>query len=344
LWGVTQLRGWGLVKVRQALSDGVELDDLLLRHKHLLPFPLSELDQRWLRMEAATKSVGGQVVCMDDPNYPLNLCQLVDAPPILHVKGQISAWQKPMIAVVGTRKCTDYAARWAYRLGAQIAESGGTVVSGLAMGVDIAAMRGALDAGGSVIACLGHGLEKIYPVGHRKWANGMLAEGAWISEYPVASRVDRWCFAQRNRIVAGMAERTVLVQSPQRGGGMITAELAADYHRDVLILNPKDEAAIWQGNRAWIDQGALAIQEVTEVPIAAHSSPMNAPKKHLPPAPILELWKALQGSGGCSVKTLSMEVNLVPSRVRSQLMVLELGGWVRRSPGGWFVPLDVSSL
>lgn len=335
-WGMTQLQGWGPLKAHRAyLEVGKCVESLLHRHGHRLPFPLGELEQRWHAVDEQTRLAGGRALTWDDADYPRGLAQLADPPPVVYVKGQTPFPSHPTVAVVGTRRCTDDAARWAYQAGAHIATCGGTVVSGLALGIDIAAMRGALDAGGRVVACLGHGLERIHPKGHQRWAEAMLERGAWITEYPIHTRVDRWHFAHRNRIVAGMAEATLLVQSPANGGGMITARLAVESHRDLLVLEPYDHRPAWQGNRDWLEQGATAVRRVEEVmhgPLPAQ--PLVA--RRSPPPGLVAVWEALQGSGGCSVEALSEATNLPETRVRRQLLALELGGWVRRSPGGWF--------
>lgn len=339
---MTQLQGMGLVKARRALAEAGDVDELLRRHAHRLPFPLAELPERWREVEERTHACGGRVLTWDDVAYPPGLAQLVDAPPLIFSKGQTAAYTRPLVAVVGTRRCTDDAARWAHQLGAHIAAHGATLVSGLAMGVDIAAMRGALEAGGSVVACLGHGLERIHPKGHRRWAEAMLERGAWITEYPADTRVDRWHFAHRNRIVAGLAAHTFLVQSPAHGGGMITARLALEYDRELTVGEPRDERAVWDGNRHWIEQGAPAVRDVEAFDWMGKGAFRPGPVRPAPPAGLAPVWAALQGSGGCSVDALAVEVEAPTARVRRQLLALELGGWVRRAPGGWFVPVEPS--
>lgn len=340
---MTQLKGMGLVNARRALAEAGDVRELLRRHAHRLPFPLTELSERWRLVEAQTRTCGGQALSWDEPAYPDALAQLVDAPPLLFIKGQMSAFNRPLIAVVGTRRCTDEAARWAYRLGAHLASHGATLVSGLAMGIDIAAMRGALEAGGSVVACLGHGLERIHPKGHAKWAEAMMECGALVTEYPVYTRVDRWHFAHRNRIVAGLSKHTFLVQSPTNGGGMITARLAVEHDRELTVCAPMDERAVWDGNNLWMEQGAPAIASPDAFEWEGMGQQRLSPARPLPPPGLATTWLALQGSGGCSVEVLSDAVNESTNRVRRQLLALELGGWVRRSPGGWFVPVEAPS-
>jgi DNA processing protein len=311
----------------------------LKRHAHLLPFPLSELPERWAAVEARTQSVGGRAISWKESEYPANLEQLTDAPSLLFVRGQTAAWKQPLIAVVGTRRCSDAAARWAYRAGAHIAECGATLVSGLAMGIDVAAMRGAYEAGGAVVACLGHGLERIHPKGHRALAEALLERGAWVTEYPVDTHVDRWHFAHRNRIVAGLASATMLVQSPANGGGMITARLALDANRDLLVLRPFDGHPDWGGNRYWLDEGATEVRSFEDI-LSGTRAVCDVPQLPSPPSGLSRVWQALKGSGGCSVETIATNAAISESQARRQLLVLELGGWVRRSPGGWFFPSE----
>ena len=338
-WGLSQLEGWGQLRLNRAMTgkNGVPPEVLLRRNAAALPFPMTELADRWQDVLDRTHAVGGHILSWNDPKYPSGLAQLTDAPNLLHVKGQISAWSRPLIAVVGTRKCSDAAARWAYRAGAHIAAAGGTLVSGLALGIDIAAMRGALDAGGSVVACLGHGLERVHPKGHARSAEAMLDNGAWVTEYPVDTHVDRWHFAHRNRIVAGMASATLLVQSPANGGGMITARMALENNRDLLVLDPMEERLDWEGNRFWLKEGAKCIRSVEDI-VKAASVPKPSLPIRRPPEGLIPVWMALQGSGGCSVSDVAEAVDLTTTQIRRQLLALELGGWVRRSPGGLFFP------
>lgn len=339
LWGLSQLEDWGQLRLNRAMTgkNAIPPEALLRKNAAALPFPMTELADRWQGVLDRTHAVGGRIISWNDKAYPQALGSLLDAPNLLHVKGQIPNAERPHIAVVGTRKCSDAAARWAYRAGAQIAAGGGVVVSGLALGIDIAAMRGALDAGGPVVACLGHGLERVHPKGHARTAEAMLEKGAWITEYPVYTHVDRWHFAHRNRIVAGLASATLLIQSPANGGGMITARLALEYHRDLLVLNPMEERPDWMGNRFWLKEGARRIERVEEI-IPAASVPRPSLQGRRPPEGLMPVWMALQGSGGCTVRDVAEQVELPTARARRQLLVLELGGWVRRSPGGLFFP------
>lgn len=337
-WAVTQIKGLGPVRVRRALETLESVEELLERHAAALPFPLSEAEERWGEVQHATERLGGRTLTWEESAYPEHLAHLPDAPPVLYVRGQIEAWKKPMISVVGTRACSDAAARWSYQLGRQLAASGVTVISGLARGIDIAVMRGALDEGGAVVACLAHGIERIHPRGHELLALAMLENGAWVTEFSPYSRVDRWQFAHRNRIVAGMSMCTTLVQSPEQGGSMITARLAVEYDRELKVLTPLDNTSQWSGNRAWIAEGAKGVStpaDVCELPEGRilNRSPDGVPQSSR------DVWHALQGSGGMQAERLARLLGEQPLVVRRQLMLLELGGWVRRSPGGGFVPV-----
>ena len=338
-WGLSQLEGWGQLRLNRAMKGkkGISPEVLLRKNAAALPFPLTELADRWQGVLDRTHAVGGHIISWNDPAYPQGLNHVVDAPNLIHFKGQISAWRRPLIAVVGTRRCSDAAARWAYQAGAFIAAAGGTLVSGLALGIDIAAMRGALDAGGPVVACLGHGLERVHPRGHARSAEAMLENGAWVTEYAVDTHVDRWHFAHRNRIVAGMASATLLVQSPANGGGMITARLAMEYHRDLLVLDPMEDRPDWEGNRFWLNEGAKCISRLEDIVKEAAVPRPTIPRRR-PPEGLVSVWMALQGSGGCTVHDVAQAVELPPTQTRRQLLALELGGWVRRSPGGLFFP------
>lgn len=171
-------------------------------------------------------------------NYPDRLRECDDAPLVLHYMGAASPNALRVVSVVGTRKCTPYG----QDLIRHFVEDLKTlcpkclVVSGLAYGVDIHAHRRALDAGMDTVAVLAHGLDMIYPARHRPEAVRMVEQGGLLTEYPTQTKPDKMNFVRRNRIVAGMADAVVLVESAEKGGGLITVRIANDYHRDTFAF------------------------------------------------------------------------------------------------------------
>lgn len=183
----------------------------------------------------------------DIDNYPARLRACEDAPLILYYLGNADLNAEHVLSIVGTRKCTERGRELCAAMGRDIAARAGKtlVVSGLAYGIDIAAHRAALDNGLPTVAVLAHGLDEIYPSVHRSTAIEMIEHGGLLTEFTRHTPIDRLNFLQRNRIVAGLADATVVVESPVKGGSLNTARLAADYHRDVFAFpgRPTDKVA-----------------------------------------------------------------------------------------------------
>jgi DNA processing protein len=201
----------------------------------------------------------------EDAAYPELLRNIGDPPLLLYVQGSWPLDQR-YVAVVGTRNPSYYGARWARRIGAELARRGFTVVSGLARGVDAEAHLGALDAGGSTVAVLGSGLQHVYPAEHRHLARRILtSNGGLISEYPIQRKADRGAFPRRNRIVAGMCEAVIVVESAAKGGSMITAGFAADYGKTVFALPGQIDQSAAEGCHQLIRDGAILISKMDDL-------------------------------------------------------------------------------
>lgn len=177
-----------------------------------------------------------RIVCRADPDYPPGLRQIADAPIVLFIKGELRDTDAVAIAVVGTRRCSIYGSEQARRFGELLAGAGFTVISGLARGVDAFAHHGAVDAGGRSIAVMGKGFPEIYPPENKALAGKLLESGAWISELPMRTEVQRKNFPSRNRIIAGMSLGVLVVEAPKQSGALITARLASEYNREVFAL------------------------------------------------------------------------------------------------------------
>lgn len=177
-----------------------------------------------------------QTLWMEDAQYPHRLKQCEDAPLLLYYKGESGLNPRRCISVVGTRNATAYGRRLCEELVENLVPYGVQLVSGLAYGIDIQAHRTALKHNVSTVAVLGHGLDRIYPFVHREIASQMLAEGGLLTEYPSGTIPDRNNFPARNRIIAGLADVTIVVEAAKKGGALITAEIANSYNRDVCAF------------------------------------------------------------------------------------------------------------
>ncbi len=177
------------------------------------------------------------VLTMDDAAYPARLRNIFDPPPVLYGKGSLPLFDEEMaVAVVGTRDATPYGLHAAEDLSYQLADAGALVVSGLARGIDGAAHRGALRAGGFTAAVLGCGVDVVYPPENRRLYEDIAAAGVIISEYPPGTPAERWHFPQRNRIISGLSLATLVVEAPRHSGALITASTALEQGRDVFAV------------------------------------------------------------------------------------------------------------
>ncbi|HBV64108.1 MAG TPA: DNA-protecting protein DprA [Rhodopirellula sp.] len=206
-----------------------------------------------------------KIISQMSASFPRWLGELRDAPALLYVQGELIPKDRLSVAVVGTRHATPYGLTQANRFGYGLAKAGITVVSGLARGIDAAAHRGALDAGGRTVAVLGSGLAKIYPSEHAKLSSEVSRSGAVISEYPPFCPPRCGQFPQRNRLIAGLTLGTLVVEAPDRSGALITARLAGELNRDVFALPGPINSRASRGCNQLIRDGVILVQSIEEL-------------------------------------------------------------------------------
>ncbi len=210
---------------------------------------------------------GIRVLCLGDDGYPQRLAECADAPIVLYYMGNADLNQRRVVDIVGTRHCTSYGQDLIRRFVGGLREQCPEVliVSGLAYGVDICAHRQALACGFETVGVLAHGLDELYPPRHRDTATQMLNHGGLLTEYMSGSFIDKVNFVRRNRIVAGMSDATILVESAAKGGGLITARLAQDYGRNVFAFPGAVGAVYSEGcNNLIRDNGAQLISSAAD--------------------------------------------------------------------------------
>jgi len=207
------------------------------------------------------------ILAFTDDNYPRLLKEIPDAPMILFVRGNYDWREKPLIAIVGSRKCTDYGKQVAYHLACDLARAGYVIVSGLAFGIDSIAHKAVLDAGAETIAVLAGGVDdiSIAPQTHLPLARNMMHTGALISEYLPGTAVAIGTFPARNRIVAGMCLGTIVIEAPERSGALITANLALDYNRQVFAVPGSIFSPFSIGTNHLIKSGAKIVTSVQDI-------------------------------------------------------------------------------
>ncbi|QIA26925.1 DNA-protecting protein DprA [Thermaerobacter sp. PB12/4term] len=187
-------------------------------------------------LAGSARAMGIHWLTWEDPAYPRRLREVADPPLILYYRGRLPSQAVPWVAVVGSRRASAYGTQVAFRLAADMAAAGWVVVSGLAVGIDGAAHRGALAGGGVTVAVLGHGPDRVYPEEHRPLAAQVAARGWLVSEYPPGTPAEAFRFPERNRILAGLCDGVVVVEAAPRSGALVTADLALDAGRAVMAV------------------------------------------------------------------------------------------------------------
>ena len=280
--------------------------------------------------------------------YPALLSRIDDPPGLLFVRGTLLPQDSLSVAIVGARHATAYGLKVAEQLGAALARAGYTVVSGLARGIDAAAHRGALRAGGRTIAVLGSGVLSIYPPEHTDLAREVIDSGALISELPPLTAPHEGTFPQRNRIVSGLSLGVVVVQAADRSGALITARLATEQGREVFAVPGAIDCRMSRGTHQLIRDGAKLVESVDDIleefgPLfetattADGRAVQSAAELQLGDIErtVLDACDALAGGGTKSVAIddLVDSSGLAASQVLATIGVLEMRRLIRRLPG-----------
>lgn len=265
----------------------------------------------------------GEVITLADPRYPVALRDLPHAPPVLCVEGDVSAFSREGVAVVGTRACTRYGASAARRLGHAFAAAGRAVVSGLARGIDGEAHRGALEAGVTV-AVLGHGLSHTAPSRHKGLREAIVAAGGCVlSVYPDALPPRPHTFPERNRWIAGLSRGVVVVEAPYRSGALHTARFALAMGREIAAVPGRMGDEVAQGTNQLLADGATVVTSVDAL--------VEAWTQVRPPSPDAWLSAVLDG---VPLEEVARRAGRPVTAVLSDLSVLEVQGRVVRLAGG----------
>lgn len=202
-----------------------------------------------------------------DENYPVRLKRCVDAPLVLFWKGDIKFNVDKIVAIVGTRNATSYGRGFCDSLVEEMAARGGySVISGLAYGIDVTAHKACLKHGVPTIGVLAHGLDALYPRLHRSTADKMMTNGGLVSDFLSETKIERQNFLQRNRIIAGLADATIIVESAEKGGSLVTADIADSYNRDVFALPGRNSDPFSKGcNRLIKSNKASMIESLNDL-------------------------------------------------------------------------------
>jgi DNA processing protein len=327
------LQAAGALRPREctdALRAGRQPRDLLAQIAERVP------SDRWLRSgERRLAELGAVLLPWGSPSYPPQLRELADAPPVLAVRGDPAVLAQPAVAIVGSRAASAYGLEVARRVAGELASAGVVVVSGLAFGIDAAAHRAALDAGGRTVAVQACGIDRVYPAAHRALAEQIVGSGAVVTELALGVAPLRAFFPLRNRLISGLARALVVVEARERSGSLVTARHAADQGVDVFAVPGPITVVHHVGTNRLLRDGAAPLLDTEDV-LAALAWP-NAPRRTRAQLSLSDsardLLDALRGEPA-SGDDLARRLDSEASALAPPLLELELAGAIARDRDG----------
>lgn len=276
---------------------------------------------------AAGAARGVMLCARGDPEYPAQLLELHDPPPVLWCAGSWSTLRAPIVAVVGTRRATSYGLRVARELASALARAGACIVSGMALGIDAAAHGAALEAGGRTVAVLGTGADVAYPRANVALHRRIWTDGLVLSELPPGARSDRGSFPRRNRIIAALASLTIVVEAPLSSGALITARVALDLGRDVAMVPGPIDSPQSAGTNEFLRDGAHAVASIDDALMLAGLPGRSTSSPGLESEAERRVWEAL-ADGAASLDELCARSGLPVAPLMATVTALEMRGVV----------------
>ncbi|MCP9611635.1 DNA-processing protein DprA [Coprobacter tertius] len=351
---LTRIKGMNMLMARLLLESFGEVREIfsckqdILQKVSGLQSPVFADDKRQKAKEQALKEAEFieknkiTPLFFTDPDYPSRLLECVDAPLMLYYRGNADLNVSRIISIVGTRHATNYGRGFCTEFINDLSQifPESIIVSGLAYGIDIAAHRAALQAGLQTIGVLAHGLNTLYPPVHRQTAIEMLSHGGLLTEYISQQLLHRGNFIARNRIVAGLSDATVIVESAEKGGALITAGIASGYSRDVFALPGRIGDTYSKGCNRLIacNQAALITSAEDFIDAMCWERPL---KKEIQPSLFSEvneqeetILKILQDKGECQIEQLTIFTDRPAPEILASLLELEFKGLIQAYPGG----------
>ena len=291
---------------------------------------------------------GNHLLTLADANYPQSLLSSDDPPVLLYAKGNTRTLNRPMLAIVGSRNATAQGVRDAEAFSKALGDAGLTIVSGLALGIDAAAHRGALATAAATVAVIGTGADRLYPARNETLARTIAEKGVVLSEFPLGTPALGSNFPRRNRIIAGLGLGCLVVEAAPRSGSLITARLAAENGREVFAIPGSIHSPLSRGCHQLIRQGAKLVESAQDIleelrwetPHPTTNIPEQTP---LLPDESEEQVLAFIGETPCALDTLSARSGLTPANLLAMLLPLELAGRVAQLPGGLYQRLHSRS-
>lgn len=285
---------------------------------------------------------GVDVIFYTDARYPKRLKNCTDAPVLLYSKGNADFNKQRVVSIVGTRNATEYGKDLCRQLIEDLKQYDVLVLSGLALGIDVAVHKECLKNNVPTVGVVGHGLDRLYPAANRATADKMLENGGLLSEYPSETKPDRENFPQRNRIVAGMADATVVIEAGIKGGALITAEIANSYNRDVFAFPGRVDDTYSEGCNFLIRHnkaGLLTCAADLAYSMGWEISEQNKPVEQfaLPfdlSADELVIFNVIQQhKTPVAIDDLSLKIEMPTSQIAMSLLNMEMQGYIRSLPG-----------
>jgi len=282
---------------------------------------------------------GFNLITYEDPSSPPRLKEIPNPPPILWVDGTITKQDQVAVAIVGSRGATDYGRETSARLAGELARAGVSVVSGMALGIDSAAHRGALAVGGRTLAVLGCGVDVLYPRPNRDLFERIPEQGGVISEFRLGTQPEPGHFPVRNRIISGLSLGVVVVEAGSKSGSLITARTALEQNREVFAVPGRVASLKTKGTHALIRQGARLVetaQEILDEVAPQIEKRLKEPQPEKKGSKLEgeqgKIWEALH-TEPLHVDNIGRLVGLSPPQLAPVLLDMELKGFIRQLPG-----------
>lgn len=349
------LNGFGPVNIKKAIAITGSLEAFFTEKKqNLMKIPgIGQVITQRLERETALLNAEEELKFLDNNNiqiafyrdnhYPKKLLNCPDAPCTLYYKGNVDFNSSRQISIVGTRNASEYGKLVCNKLIKDLSEKSikTTIISGLAYGVDICAHKAALQHQLPTIAAIGHGLHQMYPAQHRKYAEEIIENGALITEFTSKSKFDPKNFVRRNRIIAGMSDATIVIESANKGGSLVTADIANSYNRDVFAFPGRINDKYSEGcNRLIKTNQAHLIEGMADLEYMLGWDDQRKTCKEIQTKLFVELSKdeetivsTLKSSNKIPIDLICLESSFPMSKVSSLLLKLEFDGIVKSHPG-----------
>ena len=295
-----------------------------------------DYDLSWLAQE------NNLVITINDPNYPSQLKEIADPPPILFVRGNPELLPLPQIAIVGSRNPSSLGEETAFNFAKTLCRHGFVITSGLALGIDAASHRGALNANGNTVAVAGTGLDRVYPARHKELATEIVNNGVMISEFPPGTAAKANHFPRRNRIISGLCQGLLVVEAAKQSGSLITARMALEQNREVFAIPGSIHNPLARGCNALIREGAKLVETTQDI-LEELNQYYQEDNKLLPYTmeSILDLEQQTLLNrvmfSPTSIDNLVENTGESVEVISSMLLILELQGYLEATAGGCYM-------